>query len=95
MPGKDSVCPSYFRTNLVDSIQGSDPAVAAVVGRLVERSPFTAEEIAAAVLQGMDDGVDLLLPDEAARAAWLLKTQDRPAYDALMRAQAAKLEEAT
>ncbi len=90
-----AVCPSYFRTNLVDSIQGSDPAVAAVVGRLVERSPFTAEEIAAAVLQGMDDGVDLLLPDEAARAAWLLKTQDRPAYDALMRAQAAKLEEAT
>ena len=90
-----AVCPSYFRTNLVDSIQGSDPAVAAVVGRLVERSPFTAEQIAAAVLQGMDDGVDLLLPDEAARAAWLLKTQDRPAYDALMRAQAAKLEEAT
>jgi NAD(P)-dependent dehydrogenase (short-subunit alcohol dehydrogenase family) len=90
-----AVCPSYFRTNLVDSIQGSDPAVAAVVGRLVERSPFTAEDIAAAVLDGMDHGVELLLPDEAARAAWLLKTQDRPAYDTLMRAQAAKLEEAT
>ena len=90
-----AVCPSYFRTSLVDSVRGSDPAVAAVVGRLVERSPFTADDIAAAVLEGMDHGVELLLPDEAARHAWLLKTQDRSAYDAQMRAQAVKLEEAT
>ena len=34
-------------------------------------------------------------PDPAARQAWALKQQDRPAYDAVMRAQAAKLEEMT
>ena len=90
-----AVCPSYFRTNLMDSIQGSDPAVARVIGRLVERSTTTAADIAAEVLAGIDHGTELVLPDEAARAAWLLKTQDRAAYDALMRAQAAKLEEAT
>lgn len=90
-----AVCPSYFRTNLMESIQGSDPAVGQVVARLIERSTTTADDIAAEVLEGIDHGVELLLPDEAARAAWLLKSQDRTAYDALMRAQAAKLEEAT
>lgn len=90
-----AVCPSYFRTNLMESIQGSDPAVGHVVARLIERSTTTADDIAAEILEGIDHGVELLLPDEAARAAWLLKSQDRTAYDALMRAQAAKLEEAT
>jgi NAD(P)-dependent dehydrogenase (short-subunit alcohol dehydrogenase family) len=90
-----AVCPSYFRTNLMESIQGSDPAVGQVVAGLIERSTTTADDIAAEVLEGIDHGVELLLPDEAARAAWLLKSQDRTAYDALMRAQAAKLEEAT
>ena len=46
------VCPSYFRTNLMDSMQGSDEAVGRVVGGLVERSQVTADDIAAAVLAG-------------------------------------------
>ena len=86
------VCPSYFRTNLMDSMQGSDEAVGRVVGGLVERSQVTADDIAAAVLAGMDAGEDVIVPDEAARHAYLLKWADRPAYDAVMRDQAAKLE---
>ena len=46
------VCPSYFRTNLMDSMQGSDELVGQVVGGLVERSRVTADDIAAAVLAG-------------------------------------------
>jgi NAD(P)-dependent dehydrogenase (short-subunit alcohol dehydrogenase family) len=87
------VCPSYFRTNLMSSMRGADTAVGAVIGHLVEGSPVSAEDIAEAVLAGMDRGDELVLPDEAARAAYRLKTTDRPAYDAMMRAQAAKLEE--
>ncbi len=86
------VCPSYFRTNLMDSMQGSDEAVGRVVGGLVERSQVTADDIAAAVLAGMDAGEDVIVPDEAARQAYFLKWADRPAYDAVMRDQAAKLE---
>lgn len=89
--GATVVCPSYFRTNLTSSATSSDPQVAAVVGRLVEASPLSADDIAAAVLTGLDSGAELILPDEPARAAWALKTSDRAAYDALMRAQAAKL----
>ena len=90
-----AVCPSYFRTNLVASIEGSDPLVGSsrrAAGRGVSRSPRT--EIALAVLEGLDAGDELILPDEPARTAWQLKQDDRAAYDAVMRAQAAKLQEA-
>jgi len=86
------VCPSYFRTRLMDSLHGEDEALGAVMRRLVDESPTTAEDIAEAVLAGLARGDELIVPDDAARAAYALKTDDRPAYDALMRAQAAKLE---
>jgi NAD(P)-dependent dehydrogenase (short-subunit alcohol dehydrogenase family) len=87
------VCPSYFRTNLMASMQGADEAVGAVVSRLVETSTVTAADIAREVLAGLDRGDELIVPDPAARQAWDLKRADRPTYDAMMRAQAAKLEE--
>ncbi|CAM3542958.1 SDR family NAD(P)-dependent oxidoreductase [Nocardioides zeicaulis] len=89
------VCPSYFRTNLMDSMQGSDALVGQVVGGLVERSPISAEDIAAAVLAGVDAGHDVIVPDEPARQAFRLKWADRPGYDAVMRDQAAKLQAAS
>ncbi|NYD40135.1 SDR family NAD(P)-dependent oxidoreductase [Nocardioides panaciterrulae] len=89
------VCPSYFRTNLMASMRGRDQALARVMSHLVDSSPTSAEDVAAAVLDGLDRGEELIVPDPAARQAWALKQQDRPAYDAVMRAQAAKLEEMT
>jgi NAD(P)-dependent dehydrogenase (short-subunit alcohol dehydrogenase family) len=86
------VCPSYFRTNLMTSMRGSDEAVGAVVAQLVERSPLTADDIAAEVIAGLERGDEVIVPDQPARDAWTLKQTDRAAYDALMRKQAAKLE---
>ena len=86
------VCPSYFRTNLMSSLRGADEALAGVMSHLVETSPISAEEIAAAVLEGMDRGDEVIVPDQPARDAWQLKQHDRAAYDAVMRAQAAKLD---
>ena len=91
--GASVVCPSYFRTNLMDSMRGADEALGAVVTQLVERAPWTADDIAAAMLAGLDAGDEIILPDPAARAAYELKLRDRPAYDVQMRHQAARLEE--
>jgi NAD(P)-dependent dehydrogenase (short-subunit alcohol dehydrogenase family) len=85
------VCPSYFRTNLLASMQGADTALAGLVAHLVESSPLTADDIAAAVLEGVDRGDDVIVPDQPARDAWALKQADRAAYDAMMRAQADRL----
>ncbi len=87
-----AVCPSYFRTNLAASMDGSDRALGAVVARLVEESPLSADDIAVAVLEGIERDEELIVPDEPARAAVALKRHERTAYDALMRGQAAKLE---
>jgi NAD(P)-dependent dehydrogenase (short-subunit alcohol dehydrogenase family) len=85
------VCPSYFRTGLVDAMQGADEAVGAVIGALVANAPVGPDDIAAAVLEGLERGDELILPDEAARAAYELKLTDRAAYDEVMRKQAARL----
>ena len=89
------VCPSYFRTNLMHSMQGADEAVGQVIAKLVETSTVTADDVAREVLAGIDRGEELIVPDAAARQAWALKQHDRPTYDAVMRAQAAKLEGTT
>jgi NAD(P)-dependent dehydrogenase (short-subunit alcohol dehydrogenase family) len=86
------VCPSYFRTNLMDSLRGADDALGAVVTHLVETSPLTADDIAAAVLAGIDADEQVILPDPPARAAYDLKLHDRPTYDAQMRRQAERLD---
>jgi hypothetical protein len=59
---------------------------------LVTGSPISAEDVAAAVLAGLDAGEELIVPDEPARGAVELKRADRAAYDAVMRAQARNLE---
>ena len=88
-----AVCPSYFRTNLTASMRGSDPDVAAKIGAMVEESPITAEEIAAAVLAGMDAGEDVIVPDEPAQLAVTMKRHHRAAYDAEMRRTATRMKE--
>jgi NAD(P)-dependent dehydrogenase (short-subunit alcohol dehydrogenase family) len=88
------VCPSYFRTNLMSSLQGADTGLQQVLGRLVDEAPRGAAEVAREVIAGIERGDELILPDPDARAAYELKLRDRAAYDATMRAQAAKLEAA-
>ncbi len=87
-----AVCPGFFRTNLMDSLQGADSALGQVMSRLVTDSPISAESVAAAVLAGLDAGDELIVPDEPARGAVALKQTDRPSYDAVMRAQARSLD---
>jgi NAD(P)-dependent dehydrogenase (short-subunit alcohol dehydrogenase family) len=91
--GCSVVCPSYFRTNLMRSMRGQDDELAASVARLVEQSPITADEIAAAVLDGVERGDAVIVPDEAARSAVAWKLADRAGYDQHMRHTAARMRE--
>lgn len=85
------VCPSYFRTPLIENMQGTDVAIGTVIGALVANSPTSADDIAAATLEGLENGDEVILPDEAARAAYGLKVADRDGYNSVMRHQAARL----
>ncbi|MGZ5400098.1 MAG: hypothetical protein ACXWDM_08790, partial [Nocardioides sp.] len=74
------------------AMRGEDTALGAVIAQLVANAPLGPEEIAAAVLEGIDRGDELILPDPAARAAFELKLTDRAGYDAQLRRQAAGLD---
>jgi len=87
------VCPSYFRTNLMADLQGRDAALQSVMTKLVEDAPLGPDDIAAAVLDAIDRGVEVILPDPAAQRAYDLKQADRTTYDAVMRDQARKLDQ--
>ena len=85
------VCPSYFRTGLLQNLQGEDRELGAVIAHLVATAPLGPDDIAAEVLAALDRGEELILPDPAARAAYDLKLRDRTAYDAQQRHQAERL----
>jgi NAD(P)-dependent dehydrogenase (short-subunit alcohol dehydrogenase family) len=85
------ICPSFFRTDLMASLRAVDKEVADIFAGFIERSPFSAEDIASAVLAGLARGEELILPDDRARSSYALKQSDRAAYNDQMRAGAESL----
>jgi NAD(P)-dependent dehydrogenase (short-subunit alcohol dehydrogenase family) len=79
------VCPSFFRTNLADSIRGADSAMGATARQLIEKSPRTADDIAAVVVAGIKKKQHLIIPDQPARVAYWTKRLARPLYNRQMR----------
>jgi NAD(P)-dependent dehydrogenase (short-subunit alcohol dehydrogenase family) len=75
------VCPSFFRTNLASSLAGSDTLLDSIARRLIDRSPTTAEEIAAEVMRGVDAGRPVILTDKPGRRAVLAKRFARRVYE--------------
>jgi NAD(P)-dependent dehydrogenase (short-subunit alcohol dehydrogenase family) len=89
------VCPSFFRTNLAQSLTGSDKAVEHVAARLIEKSPRTADEIAAAVIRGIEKRRPVIITDRPARQAVWTKQYARPLYDREQRLFAARIKAIT
>ena len=76
-----ALCPGFIRTPLASSLAGSDKAMDAVAARLIEKSPYTADQVAAAVLKGIDQRAMVVLPDPPARKAVRTKRFARSLYD--------------
>ncbi len=75
------VCPSFFRTNLAASMHGADAAAEKTAARLINESPLTAEDIAAAVMAGIDARKPVILTDRLGRRTYWTKRLARPLYD--------------
>ena len=67
------VCPSFFRTNLGNSLRTPDPVSSARFERLLENNDVTAEMIAVDILDAVDRKRFLVLPHRPARKAWRQK----------------------
>lgn len=86
-----AVCPSYFQTNLNESLRTHDDSMKSALPRLLAGSELTADDIAAAVLAAVGRGDFLFLPHERAREAWDMKRHDAAGFMEASRAQAAKI----
>jgi len=86
-------CPSFFRTDLAKNMRASDAESERVTKRLVERSRLGADDIAAAILTGLEKGEKHILPHPKSRQAWRMKRWlPFERYLAGMRKQLAKLD---
>jgi len=86
-----AVCPGFVKTPLASSISGSDAAANKIASRLIEKSPYTAAQIATAVMAGIDKKKMVIVPDRAARIAVRTKRVLRPLYDRQQRGFAARV----
>jgi NAD(P)-dependent dehydrogenase (short-subunit alcohol dehydrogenase family) len=71
--GVTVVCPSFFQTNLAESLRTDDPGLRTVMTKLLARSNLTADDVAEAVFRAVEVKEFYVLPHREARAAWRLK----------------------
>lgn len=71
-----AVCPSYFQTNLNESLRTHDPLTKAALNKLLASSDITADDIAEGIVTAVDAGDNLYLPHEQAQQAWDRKRQN-------------------
>lgn len=83
--GVSVVCPTFFKTNLTESMRGKDEAAQKSAARLIDRSTVTADDIAVQVLRGVDMGRHIVLTDRDGRIAYAAKRFARPLYYAMMK----------
>jgi NAD(P)-dependent dehydrogenase (short-subunit alcohol dehydrogenase family) len=67
------ICPSFFKTNLLDSARGPDQRFKAFVGGLMERAKETADDIADYVFRAAGRGDFMIIPTGPERLRWRLK----------------------
>lgn len=67
------VCPSFFRTNLVETMRAGSPDIAAVTHKLVNKASRGADEIADLTFKGVQRGDFHVLTHPDGKAAWMLK----------------------
>lgn len=69
--GVTCVCPSFFKTNLGESMRSPDQNTSAKLDKLVEgSSDISAEDIAQMIYDALESNQYLVMPHEKARAAW-------------------------
>lgn len=83
--GVSVVCPTFFKTNLTESLRGKDEAAQKSAAKLIDRATVTADDIASEVLKGVEKGRHIILTDRDGKVAYAAKRFARPLYYAMMK----------
>lgn len=85
------ICPTFFKTNLTESLRGKDEAANASAARLIDRARLSADVIAGRVISGVDNGKHIILTDRDGRIAYAAKRFARPLYYSMMNKASARM----
>lgn len=78
------VCPAFFQTNLTETMRSSIAGVQQSVGKLMQRSSITADDVAEDIHRAVKGGDFWVLPHAKERRLWVLKRHAPWAFDWLM-----------
>src|SRR5690606_8730855 len=76
-----AVCPTFFKTNLTQSLRGKDESARAAAEKLIDSSTVTADQIASVVLRKVEKNRHVITTDKEGAIAYAAKRWLRPVYD--------------
>lgn len=78
-------CPSFFKTNLMDTFRSPEARQRDIAQSLFNKSKATADDVAAAALAALEKGKLYAIPQADAKAIWLLKRLNPTLYYGALR----------
>lgn len=66
-------CPSFFQTNLEESVRTDDPGMKKLMGKLLARGELSADEVAERIVKGVTSGKTYIFPHVKGERMWLAK----------------------
>ncbi|GAA3519423.1 SDR family oxidoreductase [Aeromicrobium panaciterrae] len=79
------ICPTFFKTNLTESLRGKDEAANKSAEKLISKAKLSADTIAARVIKGIEKGKHIILTDRDGKVAYSAKRFARPVYYSMMK----------
>ncbi len=67
------VCPSFFQTNLEETMRTTDPRMKKMMGKLLSSGKLTAEQVAEHIVKGVEKQQSYILPHASGENLWLAK----------------------
>ena len=71
--GVSVVCPSFFPTNLEDTMRTTDAGLKKMMNKLLASGKLNAYEVAERIIDGVKKGQQHILPHESGERLWLMK----------------------
>lgn len=82
--GVSAICPSFFRTNLHESLHGKDVDLEHSATSLITEAPRSARQVAEVAYAGMARSRPVILTDSDGRVAWWSKRYTRRVYEGIL-----------
>jgi NAD(P)-dependent dehydrogenase (short-subunit alcohol dehydrogenase family) len=67
------VCPSFFQTNLEETMRTTDPKLKKMMGKLLSSGKLTADQVAERIFKGIEKQQAYILPHTSGEHLWLAK----------------------